>query len=280
MISAEAQPGIALKERFFMKHKHIMLLCTLTALLLTGCASKEEGLSVPSATDSQTSQTDQTSETSDPEISTDVTGTADESHASPTITATGEESTEQTKPTATASQEEQPTADPASDPVSGETTAEASLEITLHTTTAFSDKYFLPHQKAFDTTDPVEAAKEFVTWINDKPFVYNFEITGAKVFEEETTRWTENLKKLEPGKPEKGGNIMDTYGWSKDMIDRGIFKVVHVDYFANFDHTKTPTSFEGKCFKNVYLIQYEDTGTWQTWDTSLRPCCEDDSVND
>ncbi len=249
-----------------MKHKHIMLLCALTAFLLTGCVSREEGLSDPSAINSQTSQTDRTSEASELESPADVSGTADESHAIPTSSEKSAEQTETTKETA--------------DPVSEETTAEASLEITLHTTTAFSDKYFLPHQKAFDTTDPVEAAKEFVTWINDKPFVYNFEITGAKVFEEETTRWTENLKKLEPGKPEKGGNIMDTYGWSKDMIDRGIFKVVHVDYFANFDHTKTPTSFEGKCFKNVYLIQYEDTGTWQTWDTSLRPCCEDDSVND
>ncbi len=101
-----------------MKHKHIMLLCALTALLLTGCASKEEGLSVPSATDSQTSQTDQTSGTSDPEISTDVTGTADENHTSPTITETSEESTEQTEPTAAASQEKPSTAESVSKSVS------------------------------------------------------------------------------------------------------------------------------------------------------------------
>ncbi len=103
-----------------MKHKHIMLLCALTALLFTGCASKEVGLSATSAINSHTGQTDQTSGTSDPESPADVTGTANESHSSPTITAASEESTEQTgtadttEPTATASQEEQATSEPVS----------------------------------------------------------------------------------------------------------------------------------------------------------------------
>lgn len=257
--------------------KLILIPAAILALFLTGCTSREAGLSEPSAINSQT---DQTNGTFDPESPTDVTGTIGES-AEQTGTADTTGTTEPTEPTAAASQGEQPTADPTSEPVSGETTAEASPEITLHTTTAFSDKYFRTPQKVFDTTDPVEAAKEFVTWSNDEPYVYNFEITDAKVFEEETTRWTEGLKKLEPGKPgpEEGGNIMDHYGWTKDMIDRGIFKVVHVDYFANFDHTKTPTSFEGKCYINVYMVQYEDTGTWQTWDVSFRPCCENETVN-
>lgn len=50
------------------------------------------------------------------------------------------------------------------------------------------------------------------------------------------------------------------------MIDRGIFTIVRVDYYANFDHTQTPTDFEGECYMNVYMVQYEDTGAWQVYD--------------
>ncbi len=152
------------------------------------------------------------------------------------------------------------TIDFSSEEVSEEITVEPIPETTMHTMAEFSAKYRNP---AYDTEDPVEAAREYVTELQDKPYVFNFEIKDAMILEPAVTHWTDNLRNCVHYEEE---TVMDVYGWTTDMIDRGIFTVVRVDYYANFDHTKTPTSFEGDCYMNVYLVQYEDTGTWQVYD--------------
>ena len=102
-----------------------------------------------------------------------------------------------------------------------------------------------------------------MTELEDKPYVFNFRITDAAFLDEAIVHWTDSLRNCTGNENE---TVMKLYGWTTDMIDRGIFTVVRVDYYANYDHTKTPTSFEGDCYMNVFLVQYEDTGTWQVFD--------------
>lgn len=157
-------------------------------------------------------------------------------------------------------QNEQPTVDITCENNSNRITDEFSTEITLHTMAEYSIKYSNPD---YDTTDPIEAAKEYVTELEDKPYVFNFRITDAAFLDEAIVHWTDSLRNCTGNENE---TVMKLYGWTTDMIDRGIFTVVRVDYYANYDHTKTPTSFEGDCYMNVFLVQYEDTGTWQVFD--------------
>lgn len=233
-----------------MKKKSLILTVSLT-IILSGCSTRQITVTDPQDQQGQTyNSPDRSSAVSPSEEGTDNTDSA--------------ESTEQIE--SAASTEEHTavkiTSEPHSGEVTAEATSEATSEITLHTMSEFADKY---HEPAYDTTDPIEAAKEYVTELEDKPYVFNFRITDARIIEAAVTHWTESLRNCVPYEGE-GETVMDIYGWTTDMIDRGIFTIVRVDYYANFDHTKTPTSFEGDCYMNVYLVQYEDTGTWQVYD--------------
>lgn len=206
--------------------KKSLILTVSLTIILSGCSTRQITVTDPQNQQGQTYNLPSSSDS----VSQNEEG-ADNTDSS--------ESTEQVELSTSNSTKEQTAVQETSGPHSGEVTAEATSEttseITLHTISEFADKYDEP---AYNTTDPIDA---------------------------EVTHWTENLRSCVHYEGE-GGTVMDKYGWTTDMIDRGIFTIVRVDYYANFDHTKTPTSFEGDCYMNVYLVQYEDTGTWQVYD--------------
>ena len=141
----------------------------------------------------------------------------------------------------------------------------------LHTTAEFSGKYSRPLVDD-SATDPLEAARRYVENYTELPYVSNLEVKDAFFADELTQQYLEYWVLAEDSE------IRKDYGWTDDMAERGIFKGVHVDYYANYDHTQTSFDMEGDCFINIYMVQYEDTGLWQEIDHDYRPAVRSDTV--
>ncbi|MCI5667174.1 MAG: hypothetical protein MR291_00190 [Oscillospiraceae bacterium] len=151
-------------------------------------------------------------------------------------------------------------------------TTEAPLPAdTPHTVSDFSGKYSLPLVDDA-ATDPLEAARRYVESYAELPYVSNLEVKDAFFADELTQNYLKYWVLAEDSE------IRKDYGWTDDMAERGIFKVVHVDYYANYDHTQTSFDMEGDCFINIYMVQYEDTGLWQEITHDYRPVVRNDTV--
>lgn len=162
------------------------------------------------------------------------------------------------------------TADNANDRVSSEIVT-AESEPTLHTMADFSGKYSCP--LVDDTaTDPLEAAQRYVESYAELPYVSNLEVKDVFFADELTQHYLKYWVLAEDSE------IRKEHGWTSDMVDRGIFRVVHVDYYANYDHNQTPFDMEGDCFVNIYMVQYEDIGSWQEITHDYRPVVRNDTA--
>ena len=151
-------------------------------------------------------------------------------------------------------------------------TTEAPLPAdTLHTVSDFSGKYSRPLVDDA-ATDPLEAARRYVESYAELPYVSNLEVKDAFFADELTQHYLKYWVLAEDSE------IRKDYGWTDDMAERGIFKVVHVDYYANYDHTQTSFDMEGDCFVNIYMVQYEDTGLWQEITHDYRPVVRNDTA--